>query len=340
MSKTILFLTQGGISKASSRFRVYQYLGSAVGLVPVFSYKVIPLLGSGIASRIAYIIRVLFSLPRFDTIFVQKVLFPEAMIRLLRCKATRLVYDWDDALYANPPGACDNESKHRSRKAKLDLMLAVSDTVICGNDVLKNYASRFCDDIRLIPTVVGYKSPRICEEMPSKIITIGWIGSSENLTYLKNLEGVFASLYEKYGAMIELKVVCDSPLFYKSSLVVVNKRWALVEEEEDIRSFDIGVMPLDDSEWARGKCAFKLLQYMALGVPAVASPVGANNQVIENGNNGFLAACEDEWFYALTRLIENKSLRHRIASAALVTIEERYSFNVNREKFMQAVIGG
>ena len=336
----VLFLTQGDVNHASSRFRVYQYLENIPGAAVDFGFKIMPLPNRGLIRRIIYMLWVCFFSPRYDVLFIQKILFPSLLLRFVRLFQARLVYDWDDALYVRPPIDNISESKQKKRTAKLNTTLQLSDVVICGNQVLAEYASNYCGDVRVIPTSVIYHS-----EIPGTVhnvccVTIGWIGRAENLYYLKQLKGVFNQLHEQYGDHVSLKVVCDKQLEIDSPLRVVNKAWRLQDEETDILSFDIGIMPLEDTEWARGKCAFKLLQYMALGVPAVGSPVGANFEVINHGENGFLALDDSAWVDCLSKLIADSVLRSRLADAARYTIKEKFSLQATQDAFLDAVVGG
>jgi len=114
--------------------------------------------------------------------------------------------------------------------------------------------------------------------------------------------------------------------------------WAAATEVRDLSEFDIGVMPLPDDEWARGKCGLKGLQYMALEIPTVMSPVGVNTEIIEDGRNGFLAAREDEWVEKLANLIESAGLRRELGQAARRTVEERYSVHSQRDRYV-ALLG-
>jgi glycosyltransferase involved in cell wall biosynthesis len=172
-------------------------------------------------------------------------------------------------------------------------------------------------------------------------VTLGWIGSSSTIFYLERIRGVLDRVFERH-TNTRLKIVADR--FLDCDLMpVVKKNWDYGDEIADLRSFDIGLMPLTDDPWARGKCGFKLLQYMAVGVPGVASPVGVNTEIIEHGRNGFLAESEKEWTECLARLIEDPALRRRMGEEARRTVIERYSQDVNAPRLwavLEGAVGG
>ena len=215
----------------------------------------------------------------------------------------------------------------------------MADTVICGNDVLAEYCKSLCNDCRVIPTSIQIsKHPQSYKRL-TEVVTIGWIGRAENLEYLEKLKKVFDAIYQKYGTCVQLMVVCDKPLILDSNLTIINKKWNLKDEENDIKGFDIGIMPLEDTQWARGKCAFKLLQYMAFGVACIGSPVGANKQVVNDADNGLLATTYEEWLNALFRLIDDPLYRKQLVASAKLTVEKEYSVAANKQAFVGAVLG-
>jgi glycosyltransferase involved in cell wall biosynthesis len=143
---------------------------------------------------------------------------------------------------------------------------------------------------------------------------------------------VLEKLYERYGSKICFRVIADR-CWSHNSLPVQFIRWNRETELEDLSSIDIGIMPLPDDAWARGKCGFKGLQYMALGIPAVMSPVGVNCDIIRNGENGFLAGSPDEWFEKLCLLIDDPTLRTRLGAAGRKTVEDHYSFDAWKDRY-------
>ncbi len=164
------------------------------------------------------------------------------------------------------------------------------------------------------------------KEIDDDVVTIGWVGRWSSSFYLESLVNVFERIYRNFAKVI-FKFVGAAPFDYPSHLPIEFIPWRLETEIEDLIPFDIGIMPLADDIYAKGKCGFKLLQYMALGIPSIASPVGVNQEIITDGENGFLATSENEWFEKLSLLISNKKRRKMVGIAARETVEERYSLN-------------
>jgi glycosyltransferase involved in cell wall biosynthesis len=311
----VIFLVEGRTTP-SSRLRVTAHLPA--------------LRGEGFVAEIAEIprapitrMRRFLGLGRYDVVVVQKKVLRGWELALAARCAPRLVYDFDDAVTVGPHA----ERPDPRRTARFVAMLARCTAVIAGNDELATYA-RGHPLVRIIPTGIDVetyrpKADQSREAEGGRPVVIGWIGTSGNLRYLDPLRPVFDEL-RRVGKAVQLKVVADRAP-ERGSLPLHFERWTLKTEPTALQGFDIGVMPLDDTAWSRGKCGFKLLQYMAAGLPAVASPVGVNRSIIQDGENGLLADTPDEWSDALGRLIENSSLRSRLGRAARRTVETRYS---------------
>ena len=168
-------------------------------------------------------------------------------------------------------------------------------------------------------------------------IILGWIGTKGNLKYLKTLEPVFEILAHKFSN-IKIKIVCDD-FFDSQHLRVIKKPWKLEDENEDLISFDIGLMPLNNDLWSRGKCGLKIIQYLSVGVPAVCTPVGVNCDIVQNGVNGFWATSHQEWVERIAMLIQNPDLRRKMGLNGIDTVEKEYSLPVTSEKFLYVLQG-
>jgi glycosyltransferase involved in cell wall biosynthesis len=158
---------------------------------------------------------------------------------------------------------------------------------------------------------------------PQSPIRLGWIGVEDNLIYLRQLDKVFESLYARYGDRVELNIVSSRPI--ETPLPTTFQPWSLETEDASVLTFDIGLMPLTDDPFSRGKCAFKAVYCMSRGIPVVASPVGANKALIQPGINGFLPATPQEWLRSLGTLIEDSELRARLGAKAREEIAMHYS---------------
>lgn len=268
-------------------------------------------------------LRCFWRLRRADVVVVVRKLFRRGQLKVLRWFARRVAFDFDDAIIYRDSSRKDQLS--RSRTQRFTNVMSAADRVIAGNEYLASLARRFGGKPAVIPTCVDEQrvTPAESRAAGGKVV-IGWIGSHSTLMYLESLKRVFEELGKRYGASVALKVVCDTfpgPM----GLEVVEKPWSLEEELEDLRSFDVGVMPLPEDVWTRGKCGFKLLQYMAAAVPVVASPVGVNREIVHDGENGFLADGRERWTEVLALLVEDVGLRQSMGMWGRLSLRGRYT---------------
>jgi glycosyltransferase involved in cell wall biosynthesis len=200
-----------------------------------------------------------------------------------------------------------------------------TNAVIVGNPYLADMVSPWSHDVTILPTAVDlcrYTMKTPVTSTGGKIV-IGWLGTRGNLKHLDEVAPALRRLSTVYPDLV-LKVVSDAAVSV-DGVSVMYEPWRLDREVESLHSFDIGLMPLRDTPWTQGKCGYKILQYMAVGIPAVASPVGFNRTLIQDGVNGFLAESPDEWYAKLARLIEDPALRGEIGRNGRRTVEERFS---------------
>lgn len=321
----VLFLPLYSIQWASSRYRAYHYAErlQSMGI----ESRVLPPPQPRFLSRVFYLFKVLASLPRVDVVFIQKKLFPRPLFSLIRLLNRRIVFDFDDALFARPSSVDPAAFRQAAIRKQLDATLRGASQVVAGNDFLKAYALRHNARVTVIPTPVESDTPKPLEphHAVASHLLLGWTGKSENLIYLLDLASVFRAVQALAGHPVALKVICDAP-FSLEEIEVINVAWRLESELEALHSIDIGLMPLYDDDWSRGKCGFKLLLFMSLGVPVVASAVGVNRQIIQDGINGYLASSEEEWIEKLLMLIGDPERRRRIGESGRKTVEQQYSY--------------
>lgn len=271
--------------------------------------------------------------PEFDIVLFQKKRVPPFWLKRLKTTKVKLVYDFDDAVMFNSSRHPNSESPLRMKH--FIAMVKNCDGIIAGNSYLKSLAEPHNKQVWIIPTAVDtskYPVKSYYQNSDSPII-LGWIGGGKSLVFLKPLENVFEKLAKQHKD-IQLKIVC-SEFLDSASIKIIKKQWSENDEINDILSFDIGLAPLPDDPWSRGKCATKLLQYMSAGIPSVAAAVGVHNDIIKDGINGFLASNNDEWFNKLNRLIEDKILRQKSGAAARETVEKSYSVTANAPKLLE-----
>jgi glycosyltransferase involved in cell wall biosynthesis len=318
----------------SSRFRVLQYVPRlqaagvdcrVIGLDPNFF---IP--GLRMPFSFLHRLRAIRSSRRADLVFLQKpdfVIRLRLYLRLLFRRGSKVVFDFDDAIFIDPESGRERSGPARRR---LQNILEQSRLVIAGNDYLADFARRYCRDVRVIPTPIDTEIyvPRTASTGRKKI-TIGWMGTAPNLKYLMALRPVIRDVLAEAG--VEFLVISNDEAKAAGCLVHGHahyQNWRADHEVADLQRFDIGIMPLADDAFTRGKCGFKLLQYMAVGIPVVASPVGANLRIVSDGINGFLAAAESEWLDRLRRLCRDGELRARLGRAGRETVATRFSTRV------------
>lgn len=272
----------------------------------------------------------------FDIIFIHR----EALLtrstkyeRLFAQSSAKVVFNFDDAIWLPNISKGNRALKMMKNPAKINDIIKVSDMVFAGNEFLAAYARLYNDNVKVVPTTIDTNYHIRKKENPDRPICIGWTGTQTTLKYLDSLKEVFVELKEKYGDLIKFKVICDQPWEFEG-VEVEYEEWNKAREIEQLEEIDIGVMPLVDNEWSKGKCGFKGLQYMAVESAAILSPVGVNTEIIEDGVNGFLAQSHSDWIRVLSLLIENPKLRKEIGKAGRKTIEENYSVNKWKDKYL------
>lgn len=306
------------LDKASTRFRVLQYLpfleqsGWDCSVKPLSrSARNWPAL--------------LGQLRKADVVVIQKKLFTVPELWLVRRAARRLIYDFDDAVMVKEGDRQENSHPRQLRRFMRTLRRV--DQVIAGNSFLAEQACCYHDHVEVVPTPVDIDHYLPAVDPPDRDeVVIGWIGSRGTLKYLKEITPALERL-AGICPQVRLKIVADD-FFALEQMPVIRKSWSQADEVADLQSFDIGVMPLADDLWTRGKCGFKLLQCMATGLPVACSPVGANTEIVTDGWDGFWAASEDAWVERLRVLVEDAALRLQMGERARCTVEQRYSLQV------------
>jgi glycosyltransferase involved in cell wall biosynthesis len=269
-----------------------------------------------------------------DVVVLHQIKLSALEARLFAACSKRRVFDVDDAIYVRKPrrlGEAADDSPWR--KAKFAATCRWVDVVAAGNDVLAGVARTAAKSVVILPTSIDtavYLPSRATAGDPPTIV---WIGSPENLVYLQMIRPALASLTVRYPTL-KLRIICSR--FPDWSEVNIERiAWSSATEAESLAGAHIGVMPLTDDEWARGKCAFKLLQYMAAALPCVASPVGANTEAVIDGFNGFHARSSDDWRRSLESLIQSPELRARFGANGLAHVESRYAMRSYQARYLE-----
>ncbi len=265
------------------------------------------------------------SLGDFDILYVHRRLFPPLEFAYVRRKARKIIFDFDDAIMYRSSSSRNPHSL--SRRLKFAHLVKRVDFVVAGNEFLRSEVLPYTSRVEVLPTSIDLTRYTLKGDAPAReTLTIGWLGSSSTLKYVRSMMPMFERLYEQYPHF-QLKIVCDQ--FVESErLPVIKKRWAAEEEETDLKSFDIGIMPLTDDPWTRGKCGLKILQYYGVGVPVVCTPVGVNRDIVEDGRNGFWAENEDQWKERLLLLMQDRELRRAMGIEGRQKVERGYALEV------------
>jgi glycosyltransferase involved in cell wall biosynthesis len=268
-----------------------------------------------------------------DVTVLHQIKLSSIEARLFAAFSRRRVFDVDDAIYVRKPrrlGDLPNESAWR--KQKFAATCRWVDAVAAGNDVLAGVARATAKEIVVLPTSIDVACYEATFASPDAAPTIAWIGSPENLIYLDMIRPALARLTKRYPTL-RMRVICSE--FPDWSDVNVEKvPWSSATEAHSLAGAHIGVMPLTDDAWSRGKCAFKLLQYMAAALPCVASPVGANTEAVMDGINGFHAGDVDAWEGGLGKLIVSPELRAKFGAKGRQHVQQRYALASYRANYL------
>jgi glycosyltransferase involved in cell wall biosynthesis len=276
----------------------------------------------------------------YDIVFVQREAFMAGSIwfeKKFAASPAKLVFDFDDAIWQLDVSAANRRLGWLKRAAKTAEIIALSDLVIAGNGYLADYARRHNDRVVVIPSTIDTREyVPIAGRGSNGPICIGWTGSMTTIKHFETAVPILARLKQRYGDRIRVKVIGDGS-YVNEALAVRGIPWRREDEVAELAEIDIGIMPLPDDGWTRGKCGLKGLQYMALGVPAVMSPVGVNAEIVADGRNGFLANSTAEWLEKLALLIESAELRARLGAAGRQTVEDRYSVRAMEPVYLKAL---
>lgn len=318
----VIFLTEP-LNSPSTRFRVLQFKSELEQLNLDITVSPIP---KEIFSRL----KLLNSLPNFDITVLQRKLFQPWILSYLKMKSKILFFDFDDAIMFRDSNAIKFYSK--SRQSRFKYTAERANRIITGNEYLKELAQPFNKNVTVIPTGINTQlyTPKATQE-PNIPLTIGWIGSQPNLGYLKTLIDPLNQLYST-NKNFRLKIVCDG--FIDGFQCPTEKKiWRANDEIADIQSFDIGISPLTEDKWTKGKCALKLLQYMSCGLSSVSSATAVTSKIIQDGHNGFLAKSPNDWLEKLNFLVENPVQRKTMGLTARESLLGRFDEKTIAEKY-------
>lgn len=333
----ILFLTVGDATVASSRVRVLghmPFLAKNGHICRAFSYtskakcrRIFELKDENILQAAIelfyklYIITMLFLLaPLYDIVFVQKVILPKPVWKLIESLNPKVIFDLDDAVYL-----------YRD----ISYIVENACCIIVSNRYLKEFVLKYRKNVYELMSPVDVRKEAADKEKTG-ILNLGWVGSPETSKYLNKLLPVFKRLKEsRRDVAIAFMGAAETEAFKNAGIELLP--WSLDGEKDFLQKADIGIMPLSDDEWSRSKAGYKILLYMSRGIPVVASPVGINNEIVVDGKTGFLVRSETEWLTSVSKLLEDKNLRYKMGEEGRQRAAQYYSYEALSPKFLDII---
>jgi len=350
MAKELIILCPYPINKApSQRFRFEQYLEKKVlkGKIPLRSFYsskgMQALYGSNLILKLFYLLFFFFrrNLHVLEAISYKKIFIHRELSPLgppfyewfLTVLGKEIIYDFDDAIWLSNVSKVNKKFDFIKAYWKVPKIIKWAKLVTVGNSYLGQYAKQFNINIKIVPSTVDTESVHneLKVHLSKDLIRVGWTGSHTTAEkYLSRMVDVLKKLNDHLK--FEFVVISNQcPQIELENLVFIP--WNKETEIADLLTFDIGIMPMGNEEWENGKCSFKAIQYMALGIPTVLSPYGNNIEVVDNNSDGLYASNDREWFECLAKLIVNHELRKRLGEKARKKIIEHYSLKSQEEHY-------
>ena len=261
----------------------------------------------------------------FDLVYVFReaaLLGPAFFERLVYQSGIPMVFDFDDAIFVSYRSPSNGYLSYLKFASKTKSICRMASHVMVGNPYLAEYARQVNKNVTVIPTTIDTDKYRPLPKRESDVLVIGWTGSYSTVQHLNTLRGALQKLAKLHPYRLR---VIGTPAYEIEGVDVEALQWKSDTELQDLSHIDIGVMPLPNDAWSKGKCGLKALQFMALGIPTICSPVGVNTDIIQDNENGLLADSEDEWVEKMGRLLMSPEMRERLGNAGRATVEERYS---------------
>jgi len=273
---------------------------------------------------------------KYDIVFVQRECFMlgTSFFEKKFAKRSKLIFDFDDSIWIQNISEANKLFSILKDAGKTKTIIQVADLVFAGNNYLADFARQFNKNVVIVPTTIDTDLYKPVKKYPKEKICIGWSGSVTTIEHMETKIKALAEIRNKYLEKVYFKIIGDGN-YYSEVLQSKGLPWIKNTEVQDMTEFDIGIMPLPDTEWAKGKCGLKGLQYMALGIPTIMSPVGVNSEIIIDNINGFLADSDEEWIEKLSLLIDSFELRQKLGNAGCKTVEEKFSVHGNRDLYLR-----
>lgn len=349
----ILFLVPYPLDRApSQRFRFEQYFGALIdaghsyrvqSFLSYDGWKVIYVKGHlikkilAVAAGLFKRIVAVGDAAGYDFIFIHREAAPFGLPLfewlIAKVLGKKIIYDFDDAIWLTDRQTESGVAGAIRWRSKVGSICRWSYKVSCGNEYLCAYARQFNHNVVLNPTTIDTAYHRPVQKESSDNITIGWTGTHSTLTYLEDVVPALQYIENKFPEVV-FRVISNRAPDLGALRSVRFTPWERGTEIYDLADIDIGIMPLRDDDWAKGKCGFKALQYMAMEIPAVVSPTGVNSVIVQHGTDGLICNSAADWIEALERLIVDPDFRKKIGTAGRKKVEESYSVSSNTSNFL------
>ncbi|WLE98252.1 MAG: glycosyltransferase family 4 protein [Candidatus Electrothrix communis] len=352
----ILFIASHRPNRSpGQRFRFEQYFGylEANGFECDFSYifsedydRIIYAHGKYLSKFLVFLnsfihrLKDVLKAKQYNIVFIQREAFMTGTVffeKLFKKSGAKLVFDFDDTIWVSDSSPINNSLSWLKKPKKTSKIIEFCDLIFAGNSYLARYAEQFNKNVVIVPTTIDTDEYQKKDALACDSITIGWSGSFSTVKYFKLAEPVLLRLKDKYGERVKFSLIGDEN-YTNLYLDLKGIKWRKETEVTDLSKFDIGIMPLPNDEWSKGKCGLKGLQYMALEIPTIMSPVGVNSEIINDGVNGFLADDENEWFQKLSRLIESRELRETLGKKGRKTVVDNYSVESQKDNYVNLLL--
>lgn len=352
MKKVLILCLHRPNRSPSQRFRFEQYLPflSENGYQFHFSYLLdekddkVYYRSGGVASKMQIVLKSVLKrvketmqITQYDLVFVQREAFMlgTAFFEKAIGKRVPMIFDFDDSIWLQTISEANKKLAFLKDASKTAKIIKASSMVFAGNAYLASYARQYSNNVVIVPTTINTDLyQKSWQQKEPGAVCIGWSGSFSTVEHFETALPALKQIKEKYGTAVRFKIIGDKN-YYCKDLAVQGLPWVAATEVEDLSEFDIGIMPLPDTEWAKGKCGLKGLQYMALGIPALMSPVGVNTEIIQPGVNGYLPSTTEEWVRDLSLLIENNQLRRRIGNAGKDTVDQQFAVKAWQRNYLR-----
>ena len=318
--KNVLFISKGE-NASSTRYRALQYFPYliATGWQP----KHVTISGGLIA-----IAKTFIDAKNADVVVLLRKTFPYPIFWILRKLSKKLIFDFDDAIFCNTDGSFST-----TRSSRFKTTILKCDHVFAGNEYLANEAKKYNSAVAVIPTSVEVSKYDISCQKDDMTFELVWIGSESTKKYIAE---IIPALEKAARAIpnLKLKIIADFELA-SPILNIKNVAWAEHDEAIELCKADVGLAPMPENNWTKGKCALKVLQYMAAGLPVISSQSGVNAYVIENGINGYLAFDNSQWSELIIHVSKEKQTLGKMGMIGKERVHKEFSVNVVFQKMFE-----